>query len=499
MEAFFVICRMILERKPNLWLLCIGLSLLALGIFLYFSRTSAGAAGGMDSYEHYLIARYSWNYPHLLLDQWGKPLYTIIASPFAQLGFQGVVVLNILLLIATSWVSLFAARALKMKNSWLAFVAVIASPIFIDNTISGLTEPLNALMLALVILLFAKEKEMSAALISGFLPYARSEGYVILAVIGLYLLLYKRNYRATALLFVGSLVFNCLGWWLDHSPNEAGDPFWVITHNPYLNFELSGRNICGRGPLLHYVKISNYIFGRALLIMIAIAAFLIPVNFLRKGKKSDRQIEQVFFFGWGIFCLYFVIHSVIWYLGMMGSCGLQRVMIVIIPSSAIMVVYVFNQFTRLVNDKRMLVNGIGLIILPAVILEPFNYGKDKYPLPISKEQVLFLELADWYQQQDFSDRTVYFFYPWLNVLLDIDPYDSERFIKLWSFDESWAPHGSILIWDGHFGPNECNIPLERLQTDERYRHIQSFIPEVPFKTLNDYPFEIHVYEWTGNP
>lgn len=499
MEAFFVICCMILERKSYLWLFCFGLSFLALGIFLYFSFISAGAAGGMDSYEHYLIARYSWKYPQLFLDQWGKPLYTIIASPFAQFGFEGVVVLNILLLIATSWVSLFAARALQMKNSWLAFVAVLASPIFIDNTISGLTEPLNALMLAVVILLFASQKEMSAALISGFLPYARSEGYVILAVIGLYLLIYKRNYWATALLFVGSLVFNYLGWWLDHGPNEAGDPFWVITHNPYLNFELSGRNICGNGPLLHYIKISNYIFGRTLLVLIAIGIFFIPIRFFQKGKKSDRLTEQVFFFGWGIFCLYFAIHSAIWYLGMMGSCGLQRVMIVIIPSSALMAVYAFNELTGLLNNKTKLMKGLGFLILAGVLFEPFNYGKGKYPMPISEEQELFLELADWYGQQDFSGRTVYFFYPWLNVLLDIDPYDSERFIKLWSFDESWAPHGSILIWDGHFGPNECNIPLERLQTDERYRHVQSFIPKVPFKTLNDYPFEIHVYEWTGNP
>lgn len=468
----------------------------------WLAVVSPGTEGGMDSYEHYLIARYSWKYPQLFLDQWGKPLYTMFASPFAQFGYLGVVFLNIGLIILCAWLVWLTARNLGFKYPLMAFAGVLFAPIFLDNTLSGLTEPFNAAMLAGIFFLFSYQSYTWAALISGFLPYARSEGYVILAVIGIYLLFYRKDYRATLLLFAGSLVFNFLGWWLDHPPGEAGDPFWVITHNPYLSFELSGRNICGSGPLLHYVKISNYIFGRMLLILIGLACLLIPFRFfqsLRKEKPAESTISFLFFFAFGIFALYFSVHSIIWKLGMMGSCGLQRVMVVIIPSSAIMCAWILEQgIDNLPEYLNKIKIWLFTFVLLLVIAEPFNYAKGKYPLQVSDEQKLFTEFASWYKTQEFEQKTVYFFYPYLNVILDIDPYDSDSFIKLWSFDESWAPYGSIVIWDGHFGPNECNIQLDHLQNNPKFKPLKSFKPDVPFKTLNNYDFEIHVFEWLGN-
>lgn len=478
------------------------LSLGMASLLTWLAVISPGTEGGMDSYEHYLIARYSWKYPQLMLDQWGKPLYTMFASPFAQLGFQGVVFFNIGLLILSAWLVWLTAKTLKFKYPLLAFTGVLFSPIFLDNTLSGLTEPFNAAMLAGILFLFARQSYTWAAFFSGFLPYARSEGYVILAVIGVFLLFYRKDYRATLLLFAGSVVFNFLGWWLDHPPGEAGDPFWVITHNPYLSFELSGRNVCGSGPLLHYVKISNYIFGRVLLVLIALACLVIPYRFFQSFRKENDPksvIPFLFFFAFGIFALYFSVHSLIWKLGMMGSCGLQRVMVVIIPSAALMCAWILEQvFQRFKKLSLKIRTGLFTLIILAIIAEPFIYANGKYPLQISDEQKLFTEFAMWYQTQDFDGKTVYFFYPYLNVLLDIDPYDSKRFIKLWSFDESWAPHGSIVIWDGHFGPNECNLPLSHLQNNPDFRPLKSFKPKVPFKTLNNYDFEIHVFEWLGN-
>lgn len=66
------------------------LSVLTFLGFYYVASLSPGVEGGMDSYNHYLISRFSWIHPkELLLDQWGKPLYNILASPFAQFGMMG--------------------------------------------------------------------------------------------------------------------------------------------------------------------------------------------------------------------------------------------------------------------------------------------------------------------------------------------------------------------------------------------------------------------------
>ena len=133
-----------------------------------------------------------------------------------------------------------------------------------------------------------------------------------------------------------------------------------------------------------------------------------------------------------------------------------------------------------------------------MLYTPIKIYGHKYPIDISDEQKLFVEAAKWYNAQEYEDRMKYFLYPYFNILTDIDPRDTDKFIQLWSFDADYAPVGSIVIWDGHFGPNEGNVPLELLEAHPDFKKIKSFYPEKAFKTLNDYNFEIHVFERTGD-
>ncbi|MFM7234372.1 MAG: hypothetical protein ACKOZM_07250, partial [Flavobacteriales bacterium] len=59
---------------------------------------SEGFNGGADSITHYQISKYSWLHDYLLMDQWGKPVFTILFSPIAQFGFKAVVLANIALI-----------------------------------------------------------------------------------------------------------------------------------------------------------------------------------------------------------------------------------------------------------------------------------------------------------------------------------------------------------------------------------------------------------------
>ena len=52
---------------------------------------STGVTGETDSITHYQIARYAFKYPEYFLNHWGKPLFTILASPLAQFGYLGAV------------------------------------------------------------------------------------------------------------------------------------------------------------------------------------------------------------------------------------------------------------------------------------------------------------------------------------------------------------------------------------------------------------------------
>jgi len=85
------------------------LILLAFGLMITFSHCiSEGILESGDAISHYQLSRYSWKYPLHLLDHWGKPLFTLLSSPFAQLGFNGYLAfgpspLSVVLSASESW------------------------------------------------------------------------------------------------------------------------------------------------------------------------------------------------------------------------------------------------------------------------------------------------------------------------------------------------------------------------------------------------------------
>ncbi|MBI1305518.1 MAG: hypothetical protein GC181_02760 [Bacteroidetes bacterium] len=528
------------------------ISLLAIAALWYLAWLSPGVEGGMDSYNHYLISRFSWQHPgELMLDQWGKPLYNILASPFAQFGMMGVEVFNILLLVSTAWITWFTARKLGFKLAWFGFILALASPVFFDNTISGLTEPLNAFLLMLSIYLLVSDRLLAGALVAGFLPYARSEGFVIMAVIGFYLLFVRKSPRAFFMLLAGSVIMNFIGWIVE------GEPFWIYSKNPYIKYQresmVDQKNICGSGALLHYWHALRWIMGmprKTLFVLGSIVTLFVASrgipNIIRKKANSislivilifgltalvtgikfleftaitglliwllrlyvvvrnDDRTDKLFWLLFGIYFLYFSIHSLIWYYGLMGSCGYERVMVVIDPLAAILMLLpleiTWRYLSQLLPKHLFRFIPVLLIILSGVLMYwPWKIYGHKYPIDISDEQKLFVEAANWYNESSYQNRMKYFLYPYLNMLTGIDPKDHEHFTEIWSFDIQYAPKGSIVIWDGHFGPNEGKVPLELLMNHPDFVKIKSFYPAHPFKTLNDYNFEIHVFERVKGP
>lgn len=461
-----------------------------IGAFLlWLASISPGLEGGMDSYNHYLIAKNSWQHPNLLLDYWGKPIYNLIASPFAQIGITGVIILNIICLLGSAFLVHAIARQLYLNYAWLAFILTLLSPIFLDNTISSLTEPLCALLVTLTIYFLIKKRVIAGALIAGLLPFARSEGFIILGVVFLFLLFKKANWKVYLALFAGSFFFNTLGWVV------TGEPFWIITQNPYINFELSGRNVCGSGSISHYLWAGHYTFGlfTCALMVVGVSYFL--SNEYKTFPKLNLNLWLIFL----SFGLYFAAHAFIWWKGMMGSCGYVRVMTVIAPLASILALIALNFLLAIVKrfSKRNY-ETISYVLLSFVVINAFyvpnRYYSYKYPLQISEEQQQYVKLADWYALQDFEDRTKLYLYPYFSLIADIDPYNQQEHLDLWKSSLEFTKKGDILIWDSHFGPNESNLPLDSLRLKPEWKQIYSVIPETAIPTLNNVNFEIHVFE-----
>ena len=473
----------VLNPKNEYKILIVLSALVAAGIW-WLHLLSPGLEGGMDSYNHYLIARYSWQHPDLFLHYWGKPIYNLLSSPFAQLGIKGAVAFNIICLLSSAWLSWLLAKRLNLKQAWVAFVLCLFSPIFLANTISSLTEPLSAVLVIWTVYLLSSEKWLAGASLAGFLPYARSEGFVVLAVVGFFLLIVKRRYVALAFLLVGTLVFNFLGWAIE------GDPFWAITSNPYIQFERSGNDVCGSGSFFTYVLQGHYTFGLLCGILMAISTALLLRDIWFKRLNGVKK--PLFFLVLGTFALYFLVHSAIWSMGMMGSCGYIRVMVVIAPLGAVLAAHAFG----FILDKIKPVYGLILsgILAGNALYAPVKYYAYQYPMQISQEQVEFTRLNHWIQDQDLNDRRWVYMYPYLSILAEIDPWDHQRHAELWMTSLPYLDKGDIVIWDSHFGANEGGIPLDHLLDHPEYRLLHQIHPENPFRTLNNYDFSIYVFE-----
>ncbi len=146
-----------------------------------------------DGIMHFFIAQVSWEDSTFFLHHWGKPLYILLSSPFAQLGFNGTIAFNFLVFYLTVFF------AWKMFNHWrISIQLALLFPFFLLFThdynvtlLSALTEPLFSLFLLVSTWFLIRKNYVLFAFFIGCLPFLRSEGQLpVLMAFGI-LILYK--------------------------------------------------------------------------------------------------------------------------------------------------------------------------------------------------------------------------------------------------------------------------------------------------------------------
>jgi hypothetical protein len=155
-------------RISVLQYLCyLGAGLAAIALF-----NGTGDAG--DSITHYLYARHAPQHPMAFFNHWAKPLFLLLAAPWAQFGFVGIKLFNLVVSILAALLTHLAARRIGLANNWIVPVVYLLTPLQFVLTFSGLTEPLFALLLAAGLLLFVSNRVLVAAMVVSFLPFVRS-------------------------------------------------------------------------------------------------------------------------------------------------------------------------------------------------------------------------------------------------------------------------------------------------------------------------------------
>ena len=238
-----------------------------------------------DGIMHFNISQASWSDSQLFIHHWGKPLFILLSSTFAQLGFSGIVFFNILIFIITVFFAWKISSNLEIPPLFQAAYPLVLISIFDYSSciLSGLTEPLFSLFIMIAFWLILSKKWFWFAFIISFMPFIRSEGQLpILIAFLLFSILGKWN--SIPFLLTGFIIYGILGIFL------IGDFWWYFTNSPY---EWSN-DIYGSGNWYDYLKSYKQYLGNTGLIL-TITGSISIVYLIRNKKWEDLHFFSLIF------------------------------------------------------------------------------------------------------------------------------------------------------------------------------------------------------------
>ncbi|BDX38344.1 hypothetical protein CYCD_16990 [Tenuifilaceae bacterium CYCD] len=461
-------------------LLYILLSLILI-VFIAILVFSEGYSGGADSLTHYRFARWAFSHPEFYLDHWAKPVFTLLSSPFARLGFKSFQLFNILIGIATGYIAYLVAKELKMRSPILAIVICSFTPVFTINLFSGLTEILFAFTAILTSYLLIKGKYSWGAIVVSFLPLIRTEGIVLLPIYA-YFLVHKKHYREIAFMATGFVLYSVVGFFSGKSI------FWLITEMPYKG----AVDIYGTGSLFQFVKRSPGYFGIPNEIFFVTGLVAGLSLYIREKKEYSKEFLLVVM----PFLTYFIAHSISWWSGIGSSLGLNRYMAAIVPFMAVMAtrgLYIFAKMFFIIFKLEWVRVAALIIGFASIIHIPFVL--QNYPIALDSASKTIKSASEWVKNEKLDSAKIYYTDPIFFYFHNINPFDMAK--SQASFNNSTNPaeglnNGDILIYDEHFSPI-AGVNFDKIIANNELKLLRVFDPAIPFAVFQR-PYKVAVFQ-----
>lgn len=441
------------------WLLATGMLVSVAFVFVTKNPYDTG-----DSIGHYLYARYALQHPLNLLHSWAKPLFTLLLMGPAQLGFRAVMLFQCGLVAASAWLSYRVAQRLQLPYAALAILYCYTAPDYFRIQFSGLTEPLFGLVLVGAVALAMAGRPVWSAALASWLPFVRSEGFILLGIWVVYLA-WQRQWRALPWVALGYVVYSGAG------AVALGELGWVFGRNAYPTI-----SSYGHGDWSEYVVGLLFLLGwvGAVLVVLGAGKMLWRLQDRTEWASSSFRAELLLVYGSVV--VFVGAHTVFWVYGLFGSAGLTRVLAMLPPLLAIVALRGLQCLSSLgrtpVARQRIAlgVSGLAIALLFTGLRMELRWQRD-FGQP--GDLALAEQAAAWYRQQPgASKQPVAVEHPGLAKALDIDIFDPR--IRLTpSAEGKFAPEklpvGALLFWDNWFSRTEGHLPLERLTADPHFR------------------------------
>lgn len=439
------------QRKDNI-IAAVLLILLAVPIvYLSVFVTFEGESG--DNIVHYYFARYAFDNPKLYLDMWAKPVFTLLASPFAQFGFQGMKLFNGIVGLVTALLVYLSAKKLRFRLPWLSIIFLFFAPTYFTLLFSGYTELFFGLFLVAAFYLVLNNKPEWAAVLISFTPFIRAEGFFIIAVFGSYFLV-RRYWRAIPLLLTGSILLSFVGF-------IAGKAFtWIFTEIPY-----AVTSNYGSGKLTHYAEQWLLALGIPLTVS-SVAGLILLITGMFKIRKlwPEKHYIELYLLLPALFLSYFLFHTFSWYFGLFTSYGLIRVLVPLIPLQAVISLFAIDQLLQVQLNKKWFIYLPVILFIGYVLIFPFlsNPGslKPKRDFRRKPEMELMHQIS-LEVRRDFPLSHLYYSEAYLSYAFNINHFDKDLHQNFTEIPLSEIKPNSVVIWDNwtslNFAKNSYNF------------------------------------------
>lgn len=443
---------------------------------------STGIPESGDGVMHHLIARHSWQHTRLFLDHWGKPLFTLFSSSFAQLGLWGMTLFNALCFVATCWAADVALKERSTLGRWLFAPLLLCMPVYGSMVFAGLTEVLFGTVALLAVIALYAQRYVLAMIIASLLPFARPE-YVAVWPFLIGWVLWMRRWKALPWILFAHVIYAVAGTF------EFGDPFWVFTRDPYTG----AASVYGQGLLLHFTDHIQHIYGAPFMWALAVGISLALLQVVRE-REQRKAIGFFTFCGLLPAFAIMVVHSILWWKGLKGSLGLTRVLATGAPLGALFVCAMLVAPMRNWNMRKWPVFALTSVAGITYIGWAVSAFLAEQCLPMQGSPVerVAREVGETVAAIKGDYRRVVHAPPLVALFAGTDP-----------FDTATVGHGNevrpndLLVWDAAFGPNEGGMPLDGLLKNPELDLVKVIVPEERWIVLGGNPMEYFLF--AGRP
>ena len=454
---------MTIEQRSAWLVRSLGL-LLASCWLLYIGVTNEIPADPGDGVMHFFFSQASWQDPNLFLHHWGKPFFILLSSGFAQFGFTGMIVFNVLVFMGTVWLGykvLDHFGCHRWIQGLLPGILVLAND-YTTTIVGGLTEPLFNFSLVLALFLFIREKYLWFALLVSFMPFMRSEGQLPV-LIAITLLTMKKSYKSIPLLATGFLVYAIAG------VCASRNFWWFFTESPYQ----MGNDIYGKGNWDHYLTSYKFYLGNPGLYAVILGTISCVILIFKKQWSTIKPLEVML--AYGVFFGVLVAHSYFWATGQNGSLGLTRIATQGMPVFVIFQLYYVDRLAGLKNSFKK------FFALGTIALFISMFTSKHFPIKAGNMEREVLQAATFLKEKTPAKYKVHYHNPLLVFAYGENPFiKGNRLIHSYfhnlsqRIDSEILP-GEFVVWDSHFCPREAGLPLDTLKKYDEFVKIKEFI------------------------